>query len=57
MKILLSIYLSGAGLMMLAFCSIAGGQSSANDTRKDNTDDNTLEDAYGALAAGYGTTL
>lgn len=54
MKVMLSIYVSGAALMMLGFCSLSAGLSSANDTLKDNVDDNTLEDAYGALSAGYG---
>lgn len=54
MKVLISVVVSCAGLMLLGFCSIAAGQSSANQQREDNVDEDDQEKVYSALSAGYG---
>ena len=54
-KLWQSVVVASAGLMLLGFCAISGGEAKANNEyldRKGN-DDHT-DSAYGALASGYG---
>mmetsp|Transcript_8981 Transcript_8981/g.13497 ORF Transcript_8981/g.13497 Transcript_8981/m.13497 type:complete len:138 (+) Transcript_8981:71-484(+) len=53
-KLATSIVLGAGALMLLGFCSSNSGLSSFNDTIKDQQNDDELEEAYGALAGGYG---
>jgi hypothetical protein len=57
-KLWQSVVVASAGLMLLGFCAISGGEAKANNEyldRKGN-DDHT-DSAYGALASGYGKLL
>lgn len=53
-KLSVSIVLSALGLMLLGFCSIAGGNASYNQVLKDNALTSDEKSAYNALVSGYG---
>lgn len=53
-KLVLSIILGAGSLMLLGFCSEDGGLSRYNSITADNQNDDEIEEAYGALAGGYG---
>lgn len=52
-KLALSIIIGGSGLMMLGFCSSAGGQAQAANDAKANSNGGD-DEVNTSLAAGYG---
>lgn len=52
-KMAASVLLGASALMLLGFCSSAGGVSNSNRIYSDETTGD-LSDGYNALAAGYG---
>jgi hypothetical protein len=53
-KLAASIILGAGSLMLLGFCSENGGLSRSNAIYADNSKDDEIEEAYSALASGFG---
>lgn len=54
-KVALSIVVAAGGLMVLGFCSVAGGQSASESQLKElAVDDDHTQYSYQALVSGYG---
>lgn len=54
-KVALSIVVAAGGLMVLGFCSVAGGESASESQLKElAVDDDHTQYSYQALVSGYG---
>jgi hypothetical protein len=54
-KLALSVVIAAGGLMILGFCSIAGGESASNSQLKElYPDDDHIQYSFQALVSGYG---
>ena len=54
-KLALSIVIAAGGLMVLGFCSVAGGNSASNSQLKElASNDDRMQYSFQALVSGYG---